>query len=432
MILPRGSHNDFREKMIVGNSIDGLLPVYIRNINNESFFYYDIHSKQSLSSLVTVRELSNEDLKMFLGCLSELQCRLGEYLLDNGKIVLDPEAIMINPQNFKPSFCYYPDKSETEEVSYLELAEVIIQNVNHEDEAATELAYGYYELVMSGQYDPGDLFERLVEIESNEAEKLFCETMNPETVWQTVEMTGEEENFYFKEASSDEPEDVTRFLLVPMCVCSAIILVAGAAYITVFLNKDILNYIGIARESYIVAGSLLAGIIAILLVAIFHFTVKKKEKQDEIKAEEERNIDKIPIVTGKMEQEEYERSSDYNKEWPDEDTVLLSEEGSGVNLGKGRRLIGNAEGQSLNIEVHKTPFVIGKLKGRADGVIDIKGISRMHARIVFEGGRYFIEDLNSTNGTYVNMRELERGERAEIETGDVIKLAGAVLTFVDT
>ncbi|HZU84431.1 MAG TPA: diguanylate cyclase [Polyangiaceae bacterium] len=59
-------------------------------------------------------------------------------------------------------------------------------------------------------------------------------------------------------------------------------------------------------------------------------------------------------------------------------------------------------------------------RGREASVqIDDAGASRKHARIVTEGGRYFVEDLSSTNGTFVAGR---RVERAELESGDRIHI----------
>ena len=50
---------------------------------------------------------------------------------------------------------------------------------------------------------------------------------------------------------------------------------------------------------------------------------------------------------------------------------------------------------------------------------DSRSVSREHARIVQEEGRYIIEDLGSTNGTIVNG---ERVDRAALEPGDEIEI----------
>ena len=84
---------------------------------------------------------------------------------------------------------------------------------------------------------------------------------------------------------------------------------------------------------------------------------------------------------------------------------------------------GNAAGEVIVVE---TELVIGR-QAEGDGALasDVE-ISRQHARISAEtGGRFGIEDLGSTNGTYVNGRRLEG--RVTLETGDRITLGASAL-----
>ncbi|WP_029523660.1 FHA domain-containing protein [Persephonella sp. KM09-Lau-8] len=52
---------------------------------------------------------------------------------------------------------------------------------------------------------------------------------------------------------------------------------------------------------------------------------------------------------------------------------------------------------------------------------DFPTVSRKHAKISFENEEWFIEDLNSTNGTYVNGEKIK--EKRKIKTGDKINLS---------
>jgi diguanylate cyclase (GGDEF)-like protein len=60
-------------------------------------------------------------------------------------------------------------------------------------------------------------------------------------------------------------------------------------------------------------------------------------------------------------------------------------------------------------------------------VLDMDNVSRMHARVNQKVDGYFVEDLNSTNGTYVNDVEVKY-ER--LRNGDLIKIGGAILKFL--
>jgi hypothetical protein len=57
-------------------------------------------------------------------------------------------------------------------------------------------------------------------------------------------------------------------------------------------------------------------------------------------------------------------------------------------------------------------------------------VSRRHARIVNHNGQYFIEDLGSTNGTFVNRgRRLLPGKRHMLQNGDEIIVGKTFLKF---
>ena len=61
--------------------------------------------------------------------------------------------------------------------------------------------------------------------------------------------------------------------------------------------------------------------------------------------------------------------------------------------------------------------------GRADNndlILDFPDISSRHARIGFENGKFWVEDLGSTNGTYVNRQQVSG--RVVVEPGDPIVL----------
>lgn len=57
-------------------------------------------------------------------------------------------------------------------------------------------------------------------------------------------------------------------------------------------------------------------------------------------------------------------------------------------------------------------------------------VSRRHARILFRKGQYFIEDLGSTNGTFINRgRRLLPGDRQPLRDGDEIIVGKTFLRF---
>ncbi|HTP51370.1 MAG TPA: ATP-binding protein [Anaeromyxobacteraceae bacterium] len=69
----------------------------------------------------------------------------------------------------------------------------------------------------------------------------------------------------------------------------------------------------------------------------------------------------------------------------------------------------------------KAEVVIGRAGGTADVCLGDPGVSRRHARVIREGGELVVEDLGSTNGTFLNGAEigravLSRGDRLQVGT----------------
>ena len=65
----------------------------------------------------------------------------------------------------------------------------------------------------------------------------------------------------------------------------------------------------------------------------------------------------------------------------------------------------------------------------ADIQIQADTISQLHARIDHDGETYYIEDLNSTNGTFVNDEPLAYKERRKLNSNDMIRFADVRYRF---
>jgi pSer/pThr/pTyr-binding forkhead associated (FHA) protein len=80
---------------------------------------------------------------------------------------------------------------------------------------------------------------------------------------------------------------------------------------------------------------------------------------------------------------------------------------------------------------------MGKPNEQIPPDIDVSGfphseiVSRVHADIRVEGDAYYIEDVGSANGTYINHTPLASGNRHRLRSGDRISLGkGDLVTFL--
>jgi len=80
-------------------------------------------------------------------------------------------------------------------------------------------------------------------------------------------------------------------------------------------------------------------------------------------------------------------------------------------------------------ELREGVYIVGRAP-TVDIVIVDPYVSRRHAKIYFEDGKWWIEDLGSTNGTLLNNDYIPKGEKRELHDGDVITLGQTRLKVV--
>lgn len=89
----------------------------------------------------------------------------------------------------------------------------------------------------------------------------------------------------------------------------------------------------------------------------------------------------------------------------------------------------NSELGNLLFRVTQKEYIIGKSTSSAQGVVNIStSVSRKHCVIRRNEGAYTLEDLGSSNGTFINGFGLDAGNQYIISNGDIIQIADVVFT----
>src|SRR5262245_6588732 len=89
-------------------------------------------------------------------------------------------------------------------------------------------------------------------------------------------------------------------------------------------------------------------------------------------------------------------------------------------------LKGPNEGTSITLEGER--FILGRNPDCAV-VIPVTSVSREHAQIVRIGGKFFIEDKQSRNGTFVNNQAIN--SRTALKNNDRIRICDFIAAFLD-
>jgi pSer/pThr/pTyr-binding forkhead associated (FHA) protein len=83
--------------------------------------------------------------------------------------------------------------------------------------------------------------------------------------------------------------------------------------------------------------------------------------------------------------------------------------------------------KGLSVKLERREVVIGRGK-ECDLLLTDAHVSRKHARIYREGEVYYLQDLESKNGTYLNGVKVGFGEKPLL-SGDKIKIGENILIF---
>lgn len=142
----------------------------------------------------------------------------------------------------------------------------------------------------------------------------------------------------------------------------------------------------------------------------------KKKKSEEQKKIYKDNM--LAIMEGRAVAEDSEYEEDYGR------TIYVEQMPESENV---HRLY-TPDGR-VAVTLEKDVCTIGKQKDEVDFVIEDNSVSRIHARIYIEEGIRYLEDLNSTNGTYKNGLRLQPYEKRRLEEGDEIRIGKLLFVY---
>ena len=123
-----------------------------------------------------------------------------------------------------------------------------------------------------------------------------------------------------------------------------------------------------------------------------------------------------PALVAEEEESYSAKSGELPVQEDNERTVLLS----APSKPAGPELVCEQTGEVVPME--KFPFYIGSAKEYADFVPAVEGVSRIHCCISRKENNYYLSDLNSTNGTYLNGKEVVPGKEVLLSANDELRI----------
>jgi len=118
-----------------------------------------------------------------------------------------------------------------------------------------------------------------------------------------------------------------------------------------------------------------------------------------------------------------QKEDDYKTEDMNLDLSLLDlEDDKTIVLSKSKLVL---KGHDFEIVVHDGD-IVGRHGVGEDFLQRYKTVSRKHAKFTYRNGRWYVQDLGSTNGTYLNGVKLIPMQDFPLNNGDKLSLSGSL------
>ncbi len=457
-------------RAVLHTAMNGLAACKEHLVNGKKEIWYEIDGFHTLEQIFAVKKISAQELKQILLGLAQTIEELEKYLIDGKRLCYQPEYLYMDMETGKIKLLFDFTEGDREH-PLMPLAQFLLERLDHEEEAAIELGYFFYE-----QAGRDVLSIREIEKKAEESpnavlrENLMEEKQEIRTACgASKEMFSETEEDIFPDRlyeQSFSKENVQepllgegRYLTKGGAVVTVMALLLGGSFFLVrayfslteteeliwLVVSAVLLLMGAGVSIYMFLRERRAGAVRSKSntpadAEIWESTQENteiKNMQRNMKIRENarknavisRNIQKDTEykkdiqsnAIGESPYEEYGQEVDFLSKETDRKTVYL-----GDMLAKKEYVL---VGENREYKLDTFPFLIGKDKERVTLALKDRSISRIHARFLLEDGILYLEDLHSTNGTYLNDLLLEPHVRMKVKRGDFLQFGKTELSL---
>lgn len=459
---------DYKLNMILKNDIPGILKVYESCVDGQTELSYIISSRESIKDLYEKKKMSFDELLNILKAMINVCYTVQSYLLKAEDILLDPELIFYDYCSRDISFCYYPNTNRDLKYEMRNFIEKIMLITEHKDRKGVEFIYGVFNICNKREFLISDIDDYIKDFEKVNINDCFTRRdTNSEYIDNQYLSYKDSDSKYnelrdykfryddFSEKEDDFSENVvcensdnitylkeskrmqSRYTFLPNRLAEDCRYEALSGLRSGSDNQYNDDVYAQDMKSIVKNNVIIKKITEVFSskdrkIASNNKNVKKSKEEckteDKSKIKDESKLKShIDLKDGGKSKNSYPYSKKYNYEDRcedfNDDTVYIND-----SIHNSIRTLYSLSEQE-NIVINTNPFIIGKLSSRVDFVIENNTISRIHLKIVNENGEYYIEDMNSKNGTYLNGIQAEPHEKIKVDIGDKIRIAGYEYVF---
>ncbi len=460
------------------NQIPYFLNMELQKRNTALQFCYDITGRRSLEQLLEYKSLDYFMLHRILQSLDQACVQAEDFMLTENDMILEPEFVFADHHTEQMSYCYLPGNQVDICGQFKAFMEYLLKTLDHKDEQAVQFGYSIYQQVVEEQTALHDVLKQEMQ-GKNERKYVMFEQSQPvqyvkeELQQQTV---SEINSIRTKEQEAKDYEKRDEYLVWKQVSEDTV-----EREDTFYPSSEKNNRTGKTCLQGQYAQELSEQEMPGLQKELQRELQKEfpKELQKELPKELQTDQQNEKCNKRKQtKQERYAKKTDqdlqvykegqvskiqqketlrrqaaeklkqmlrkkiYTDSLKDaqEDTVFEADEEEMVYSNPTvclipetgdiqNRFVYQGADRARDFQCKNGKMMIGSDLQECDICIPLPMVSRVHARVVIDAQGTFLEDMNSTNGTYVNGELLQYKERHMLQKGDIISLAGESYSF---
>ena len=394
------------ERLLLRRKLPGVLAVEKAYVNGGGQYWYNISGKQSLDTYCSGKEIRMDFVEQLIISVCSLLERMEWNLIRMDCLMLDPELVFISNASQDFVFTLYPGGTQKVEQEFQMLMEYLMKKVDHKDTEAVRAVYQIYEHTLEEGYQITDIRSLLFRDKSG---------LNQDEEWNRSVASGNGKQSMGKNNRANLKCEADRYEDAEQCLSEMhekTVKNQGTEKAKIDFRKGIRtdrvhktqNGTGIWRvmKAKLVAWGILQDSEnpqSINNTKLVEEKRSKKREAEVIYPDLEAEIEPEPV--------------------PEIHPTVCLTSFHGQTRGE-LRYMGNEGFVDIMLKDGSARIGYGK---EADISINRETISQFHARIHKEEDGFYIEDLNSTNGTFVNEEPLVYKEQRKLAYNDIVQFA---------
>lgn len=404
----------FDEQMLQKQKLSGLLPMEKCYVDGGVWYWYDISGKQSLDTFCRIKPLGEAFLKQILCSVCAQMEILEQHLIYTSCLQLEPELIYIVNHTQEIVFTALPGAEGEVAQGFCALMEYLLTKIDHKDAQAVRLAYEIYERTLQEGYRIKDIRDAIFAVSEPQSHNTYMKESESQTMTPDSYTINSGESGMMLRESMNKTEKQWMLTNETEKRCEPTSETRNE------IKKQWKPANGIKEETMgekpaaqSVTTSKCKQIFSKMLKIWDEWKQKMKAdqpKEDWLVVRPEDDVEEAASVNVHAQIHPTICLTDY-REHPE---GLLLYEGyehfDNIRLGEKTVQVGQSEESDIKIAKDT--------------------ISRIHARIEYREEEYYLEDLNSTNGTFVNDEPLSYKQETRLKTNDIVRFADVKYRFV--